>query len=167
MICHRDVRNMDENEETEMLIFPKKQLQQPDLSIGNFQLWVHGRQFPDCEDDWDANWLQATARCAEESAIVQVQGSILHLSELHQWIVECKRIYTSLSGEAHLKCMEPNLSLKITMQNRGRCELSVHITPDHLYQQHEFIFDLDQSYLLSFIKNLELLLQNYPLKGVK
>lgn len=138
----------------------------PDLQIAGLDLWIHGRQFPDSEDYWDGNWLEITARCSCNSAFVQVRGSILHLSELHKLTSECQQIYASLSGEAHLQCMEPNLGLKITMKNLGRCELSVFITPDHLLQEHNFTFEIDQSYLSPFVKNLEFILDAYPLKGL-
>ncbi len=52
------------------------------------------------------------------------------------------------------------------MKNVGHCELTVSITPDHLYQEHSFIFDLDQSYLPPLLKSLELIMHSYPLKGM-
>lgn len=138
----------------------------PDFSIGGFELWIYGRQFPKSDDYWDGNWLDILARCTANSSVVQVDGSILHLTELHELMVECKQIYNTLSGEAELKCMEPNIGLKIKMKNRGHCELTVSITPDHLYQEHSFIFDLDQSYLPPVLKDLEQILYSYPMKGV-
>lgn len=147
------------------MIFPAREPSEPNLCIGSFELWVHGRQFPEADDYWDGNWLEITARCTGSSAVVQVSGSILHLSELHKLMVECTQAYASLSGEAHLGCMEPNLDLKIAMGSAGHCELLVSITPDHLHQKHSFIFDIDQSYLPPFIQSLELILQFYPVKG--
>lgn len=155
---------MPKNEEFELLTSPDSKTQ-PDLCIGGFELWLYGRQFPETDDYWDGNWVDVQARCTANSAIVQAGGPILHLSELHKLMIECKQIYASLSGEAHLACMEPNLDLKIKMENTGHCELFVSITPDNLYQAHSFIFDLDQSYLPSFIQNLETILHFYPLKS--
>lgn len=148
------------------MIFPEKELREPDLCIGGFELWIYGRQFSKADDYWDGNWLNITAQCTGDSAFVHTSGPIIHLSEVRKLLVECKQIYTSLSGNAHLKCMEPYIDLKIEMLNLGHCELQVSITPDHLYQNHLFIFDLDQSYLPSLIKNLELILASYPLKGL-
>lgn len=144
----------------------EKELRDPDFCIGGFELWISGRQFPESNDYWDGNWLDVLARCTADSSVVQASGSILHLSELKKLITECKQIYDTLSGDAKLECMEPNIGLKIEMGNAGHCELTVSITPDHLYQKHSFIFDLDQSYLPSLIKNLELILHSYPLKGL-
>jgi hypothetical protein len=141
-----------------------KTLNKPHLCIGNFELWILGRQIPEADDYWDGNWLVVAARCTGESAVVEAGGPIIHLSELQKWLVECKQVYASLSGEAHLSCMEPNLDVKIKMENRGQCELSVSLTPNPLNQQHSFIFELDQSYLPLLIQNLESILQAYPLK---
>ncbi len=138
----------------------------PDLCIEGFEIWIFGRQFPESDDYWDGNWLDVAARCTGESAVVKARGSILHLSELDKWLHECKQVHASLSGMAHLSCMEPNIDVKITMDKRGRCELVVCLTPDHLSQEHSFIFELDQSYLPSLIQSLEAILHSYPLKGL-
>ncbi len=151
----------------EIIDFSDKELKDPDFCIGGFELWIHGRQFPESDDYWDSNWLDVIARCTVNFSVVQAAGSILHLSELHALMVECKQIYDALSGEARLKCMEPNIGLKIKMENTGYCELTVSITPDHLYQEHSFIFDLDQSYLPPLLKSLERILDSYPIKGLK
>lgn len=157
---------MINNKEPKFIDSPEKELRAPDFCIGGFELWVYGRQFPEADDYWDGNWLNVAARCATNSSVVQAVGSILHLSELHQLLVECKQIYDTLAGEAKLECMEPNIGLKLKMENAGHCELTVSITPDHLYEEHSFVFDLDQSYLPPFLESLELILHSYPVKGL-
>jgi len=137
----------------------------PDLCIENFKLWVIGRQFPDATDYWDGNWLDVAVNYTGNSSDVRVGGSILHLSELQKWLIECKQIYATLSGEAHLKCMEPNLDVKIKMEIRGRCKFFIFLSNDPLIEKHSFIFELDQSYLPPLIQSLEALLHSYPLKG--
>jgi len=36
-------------------------LGEPDLKIAGFQLWAHGRQFPESEDSCDGNCLRVSA----------------------------------------------------------------------------------------------------------
>ena len=144
---------------------PESELRKADLCIETFELWILGRQFPSSEDYWDGNWLDVLARCSGESSMVETGGSILHLSELQKFLNESKQMYNTLSGKAHLDCMEPNINLKIGMKNRGQCELFVSITPDHLYEKHSFIFDLDQTYLPPLISSLEFIINSYPLRG--
>jgi hypothetical protein len=38
-------------------------LGEPDLRVAGLRVWIHGRQFPDSQDYWDGNWLNATAYC--------------------------------------------------------------------------------------------------------
>jgi hypothetical protein len=152
------------DKKSELIASLERESRDPDLCIEGFELWIDGRQFPKSDDYWDGNWLNVVARCTADSSLVQAAGPILHLSELHKFLIECKQIYDALAGEAKLECMEPNIDLKIKMKNAGRCELTVSLTPDHLYQEHSCIFDLDQSYLPPLLKSLEQILQAYPLK---
>ncbi|WP_420887666.1 WapI family immunity protein [Candidatus Neptunochlamydia vexilliferae] len=88
----------------------------------------------------------------------------LRLPELNSWLEGCKEMHTSLSRKASLECMEPYLSIELEMGNGGQCELSVAITPDHCYQQHSFLFDIDQNHLKPLIDKLELILKSYPIR---
>jgi len=72
---------------------------------------VDSRWFPDSKDYCDGNWLIVTARCCASQADVSVNGPILHLSELHSWMVKCEAC-ASLLGEANLN-IEPNIAIKL------------------------------------------------------
>jgi hypothetical protein len=54
----------------------------PALKVVGFQIWIHGRQFPDSQDYWDANWLNVTAHCGANGASVWVSGAIVMVSDL-------------------------------------------------------------------------------------
>jgi hypothetical protein len=97
---------------------------------------------------------------------VWVSGPILNLSELHQWMVECESMYASLLGEANIERMEPNLSVKLKMTQLGQIDMWVYITPNHLYQEHCFKFEIDQSYLLGLINSLKIIFRSYPIRGL-
>jgi hypothetical protein len=49
----------------------------PALQVVGFQLWIHGRQFPDAQDCWDGNWLRVTAHCGANGATVWASGAIV------------------------------------------------------------------------------------------
>lgn len=134
---------------------------EPDLTIGNFKLWILGRQFPDAQEFWDANWLIVYARYTNTFSKVAIEGPYIHLSELAQWKIDCENLYATLSGKAELDCMEPNINVCITLNQRGQGELRVNITPDNVYEQHFFCENIDQSYLKSVITNLSKILTNY------
>ncbi len=141
-----------------------KQLDAPDIKLAGFNLWVHQRQFPEAQDFWDANWLIITVYCEAPGAQVKMNGPIIHLTEIENLLKECRQMYASLSGEASLNCMEPELDLILKMQTNGRLTMEVKITPNHLMQKHWFQFDIDQSYLPELIRDCQRVLENYPLK---
>jgi len=106
-------------------------LGEPDLRVEGLQLWIHERQFPDSKDYCDGNWLIVTARCCASQADVSVNGPILHLSELHSWMVKCEA------------CM-PHFWVRpiwvhrtqycYQVENDSAWTVWVYITPDHLSQ---------------------------------
>ncbi len=146
--------------------YQTEELGEPDLQIAGLQLWIHRREFPESKDYWDGNWLIVTVHCCAFGADVWVSGPILNLSELHQWMVECESMYASLLGEANIERMEPNLSVKLKMTQLGQIDMWVYITPNHLYQEHCFKFEIDQSYLLGLINSLKIIFRSYPIRGL-
>jgi len=140
-------------------------LGKPDLSFSGFKLWISGRQFPEASDFWDGNWLMVSAHCESMGAKVWAQGPIIHLSEILHWLNGLKELNKTVEGEAELPCMEPELRAKVVLDKLGRGSLFVTITPDHLKEHHRFTFSVDQSYLPVVIKDLQRVLDKYPIKG--
>jgi len=136
------------------------------IQIAGLRIRVHGRQFDDAQDYWDGNWLVVSARCVEGGASVEVSGPIVHLSELSQFLAELEPLYETLRGTATLPCMEPNLRVEIRPSNStGGMEVDVRITPDHLNQEHRFLFAIDQSYLPGIIGGIRAVLAECPIRG--
>ena len=138
-----------------------KDLREPDLSFSGFKVWIFGRQFPESSDSFDANWLVAAAYCESIGSQTFVQGPIIHLSEIHQWLADLKKLHSIVQGEAALHCMEPYLKANVVLDKLGNGELIVDITPDHLKEKHEFRFEVDQSYLPAVISDLKDIIDKY------
>ena len=135
----------------------------PALKLAGLELWIHGRQFPDTTEPWDADWLRITAFCAAPGARVWVEGPILGSSSLANWAGECELLHTTLTGQAELHSYEPNIRLLLEMGERtGSVVLSVFLTPDHVTQEHRFEFAIDQSYLPQLLDDLRAILHVYP-----
>ena len=139
-------------------------MEDPDLQLGAFSLWVLHRQFPQASDFWDGNWLYVRAQVQAQGAQVKVEGSILHLSELATFLEQCLVLHDVLDGSAVLDCMEPNLSLRLTITSSGALTVDLSITPDQVTQSHQFMLDLDQSYLPQLISGLRAVLRRYPIR---
>jgi hypothetical protein len=135
------------------------------LHLQGFRLWVHGRQYPDALDYWDANWLLVTVECESIGAEVWLTGPLIHLSELEQWANATERMLMTLEGEANLDCDEPELSVKLAATKLGQILMTVDISPQRRTQQHCFQFDLDQSYLADLIRDCRAILVSYPIRG--
>jgi len=142
-----------------------EQLGTPDIKLGGLQIWVHGRQFPEANDYWDGNWLRITAHCGTHGADVWTTGPILNLPAVVSWLVELEALNHSLTGDASLVPLEPELCVKLTGDGLGNISMEVEITPDNVTQEHTFHFELDQSYLEPVIESCRKIVNDYPLRG--
>jgi hypothetical protein len=143
---------------------PEEIREEPDVVFAGFRLWVFGRQFPDSRDYWDGNWVVAKAVCDSHASRVEARGSFIHLPELSAWRKALRKLHRRVEGEAELKCMEPNLSTRVVLDKRGTGTFTVHITPDHMTEAHQFTFDVDQSYLPTVVDQLTVLLKRHHVR---
>ena len=140
----------------------------PSLRIDGFELWIHGRQFPESQDFYDGNWLNVTAHCGASGASVWVEGAILMTTDLERWANQCESLYQSLNGEAVLYSYEPELRVTINSTDTiGHLRMHVEITPNHMNQRHAFDLELDQSYLPQLISNCRKVVAAYPIRGTE
>ena len=143
-----------------------EQLGPPSVRLEALQLWVHGRHFPEAQDQWDGNWLNVTVHCGQSGASVWATGAILDTIGLLRFRDELERLYQTLSGEAVLESHEPNVVVRVTSGDRtGHLRVRTDITPDHLAQRHWFEFEIDQSYLPEAVAQLTSLLAAFPVRG--
>lgn len=138
----------------------------PDFSLDCLRLWILEREFPDSDDYWDGNWLQAIAHCKTQVASVEITGRFIHLSDLETLKGNLEKLSANLSGSFHAEFLEPYLSLEFTMNGLGQCEVIISLTPDNSTEEHRFICQLNQSYLPTSINELKQIVKTYPLKGL-
>ena len=98
-------------------------------------------------------------------ALVEAQGAIVFAPELAEFVKQLETLYTTLVGEAALRCMEPNLQVAIQGDSLGHVAVTLMITPDHMTQSHEFKFDLDQTYLGPFLNGCRSVLSRWPVRA--
>lgn len=143
------------------------QTDKPDLVIEKLKIWIHGRQFPDASDYWDANWLNVTARYDSAASFVETSGHIIHLSEIATFLEGSEKALQGLVQIIELPTIEPNIGLKLERDNLGHIKGMLEITPDHMSEKHEYALDMDQSYLPGVISQCKMILTEYPIKGEK
>lgn len=137
----------------------------PDIKLAGLQIWIRGHQFPEAEDYWDGNWLNVVAHCGSHGADVWTSGSILHAPDVARWLIALEEMNRTLSGEANLVSLEPELSVELKMETLGQVTIRVEITPDYMTQEHAFRFELDQSYLKTLNEDCRKVLAKYSVKG--
>ena len=140
---------------------------EPALRFCGFTLWVDQRQFPDALDYWDGNWLMVRARMEASGARVECAGPVLMTTDIKRFRDQLAAMALSLSGEATLTGLEPELNVVLTMQKMGQMEIVVEITADHLNQDHRFTVAADQTYLPEMIRSCEVILDQFPVIDAK
>ena len=135
-------------------------LGEPNIKLTGLQIWIHGRQVPNS----DGNWLNVIAHCGEAGASVWVSGAVVDLVEVNHLLSSSRDLWKGLVPKAELTCIEPNLYVILQAGLLGHVTMEVSITPDHMTQEHKFIFEIDQSYLPALISQCEEVLKEYPLR---
>jgi hypothetical protein len=142
------------------------ELGEPALKIAGFQLWIHGREFPDAIDLYDGNWLRITAHCGAIGASIWVQGAILTILDIERFQSQCQGLMNETVGLASLDSFEPELKVAIEPVDRlGHMRVRVEITPDHLSQSHRLDFEIDRSHLPAIEKACSAIVATYPIRG--
>ena len=141
-------------------------VQAPSIELGDFQLTVHRRQFPDAHDRWDGNWLHVTAQCAQAGAIVAAGGPIVEAADLQRFRDELAAVQASRSGQAELIGAEPNIRMRVAGAGApGRLRVRVELTPDTGSQGHWFEYAIDPGDLAETIGQLDAVLELFPVRG--
>ena len=135
---------------------------EPDLCFCGFSLWIDSRQFLNASDYWDGNWLMVRAEMNADKARVRCDGPILMTSDVFGFRDQLVSMADTLTGQAALNGLEPELNIVLKMQKLGRIEGVIEITPDHLNQDHRFIVEADQSYLPALILSCDAILERFP-----
>jgi hypothetical protein len=135
------------------------------LQLHGLSIYVGGREFPNASDYWDGNWLIVRASMEAKGARVDCAGPILRTTDFKRFRDELRIMAETLAGTATLSGLELELNVVFKMVSRGRMEVEVEITPDHLTQSHNFSMELDQSYLPPLITFCESILEKFPVMG--
>ena len=139
--------------------------QTPSLKLEGLSIWIDGRERPDSQDLWDANWLDARVLVEAPGASVELRHISIRVDELAAFDAELQALYRDLKGTAALACLEAPLSIRILGDRRGRLDIEVDLTPDMVAQRHWFRFSSDQSYLPELLAGLRRVLETYEMRG--
>jgi hypothetical protein len=135
---------------------------EPDLVLGDLNVWVLGKAFPESAERYDGTVLSVTAVCSAPGATVTVSGAIISSNDIDRLLAGMEAMHQWKAETVKMIPLEPNLAVKLTRNARGRLEIEVTITPDHMTQEHRFLFDADLTYLPGPIDQCRQILKIFP-----
>ena len=136
-----------------------------DFLLEGLRIWVHGREFPDATDEWDANWLNITARYQGQSGVTEIRGPELDTVSFLRFHRELLAMAGALVGEATLESVEPSVKLTVRFSDRlGHLVARLELTPSSWSEGHWFEIGLDQSHLGGLIGQLQKVLDRFPVR---
>jgi hypothetical protein len=137
----------------------------PDIRIAGLQIWVHGYQFEEADNNDDRNWLRVSAHCGANGASVWVSGTYLQVYDIDKFASDAEMLYKKEIKEIEMSPLEPELRIVMkATDSLGHFELTIEITPDHLTQEHKFQFEIDQSYLPALLSQCREVLELFPVE---
>ena len=137
----------------------------PDITIDKLKIWIHGWQFPETDEYWDANWLYITIYYCDNNSSVYDSGPYIHLPELIAFTDELLDIDKNLKGKAVLPAIEPVLYVSLEFESLGHINLNITISPEGSSSNHEYEVEIDQSFLKRIGTQIDTILQKYKLRG--
>jgi hypothetical protein len=127
---------------------------------------VRGRAYRQSQDYWDGNWLLVTAAVRAGKFTGEIPG-MLRAEELQQFSDDLRSFRQSLTGSVVFDTMEGWLNLRIEPSKTGRIAIEGEIQDDVSapFNNLEFNLEMDQTFLLTPLQQLEQVVKAFPVVG--
>lgn len=123
------------------------------------------RRHPNTTDYWDINWIDSKINVEIPGYLVQFHAS-LRTDELSEFLQELKLMNRNLKGKAILSNLDRYIHFECKMNPLGKLNWSGKTCfPAGFGSVLTFEFKSDQSYLERLIKELNVILEVYPVIG--
>jgi hypothetical protein len=123
------------------------------------------RNYPDCSDYWDGNWIG----CTIDVRAGGFRGSVnadLRTEEFVSFRDALRDLYDRLAGEAMFETMEHWLTIKIVGDGRGHFEAKCELRDDPgMGNRLEFALAFDQTDLPPVLRDLDAIVAAFPVVG--
>ena len=135
------------------------------IEIAQLQIEVHGYQFPNADDYYDANWLNVSIRYAGANSKIWLEEPCLLTVELSAFRDQLRQL-SDLSVEgAVLRPLEPYIELEVARAGSlGGLSAKVRLKPDLIDEVHELQMGLDLSYLPGIVAQFDRVLSQFPVR---
>jgi hypothetical protein len=137
-----------------------------DVQIGPLTLTVHDGQSPWADEYWDEDHLHVIAEIdLAGRAWVRVAGPFLTMGDIASFLDELRQIQQQAGRMAELCSFGPAFILRLAGSSTGSIAAHLELTPDILTQTHTFELQLDQTHLPGIIRQLDTILERFPVRG--
>ena len=128
---------------------------------------ITARSYPEAQDYWDANWLQATAKVQVGPFRARFETSI-RTNELLGLRHAFQALHQSLDGSQTFETLENWISLDITGDGRGHF-VAACVIRDDPGSRNRLTFDLtfDQTEIPELVESVETILEVFPVVGTE
>jgi hypothetical protein len=136
----------------------------PDLSLGGFSLWLTGQPYPDAEEPYGQDLWDFQTAIETPCSTVRTAG-VLSAASLSGFSRDLNAIHETLGGEAVLEADGGGATLILTlaMRSRGHVETVLDLRLGYGDdERHRFVWDLDQTFLEPFARQVRALSSAYP-----
>jgi len=140
-----------------------RQLEEPNIRIAGFQIWIHGAQLVDSKNYFEGDWLRATVHCGAEGSEVWLRNAILKSSELEKWMISSEEVLRSQEVSSVFECEQEDFSVILHARSNDELEMEVKITPNSRSQQHSYKFEIIQKDLVQLIASCGKVLKQYSI----
>lgn len=123
------------------------------------------RKYPDTNNYWDINWLDANVRVSALGFEADYSTN-LRTDELQSWYDALVPLKNSTGNEAKFSSMEEGLLLNCVIRRTGRFDCKG-IAKDDTGNSLEFLLSADNQVLYDVLNQLERLLKDYPVIGTR
>ena len=137
-----------------------------DVQIGPLTLTVHDGQSPWSDESWDEDHLHIVAEIdLAGQSWVRVAGSFLTMRDIASFLDELRQLHQQAGRMAELGSFGPAFILRLAGSSTGSIAAHLKLTPDILTQTHTFELQLDQTHLPGIIRQLDTILERFPVRG--
>ena len=128
---------------------------------------VAGRAHIGAVDYWDGNWLLTPVSGVLGGFKFEIPNAQLRADEIRDFAQQLRILYANLTGEAHLRPIEPWIEIVVSGNGSGRLKVDGRVCDELSFGNRlDFsITDYDQTYLPSLLDNLDLIGTTFPVQG--
>jgi hypothetical protein len=129
------------------------------------EVTIFGRSVPGATDFWDGNWLRSEVRL-RVGGFTGAYSANLRTDELAGFATQLRTLRVELRGDAQLRTMEAQLNLAFVGDGRGHFQVKGEARDEAgTGNQLSFELSMDQTDLVPLLRQLEAVLERYPVVG--